>query len=85
MQNSRVFPGDVLLDDRGSITVGKKLREARQSGFPFVVLFGKQSVDGKVEVYDLSQRREEGQEECRVMSFQEALDFLTKRSQEIML
>ena len=65
--------------------MGKKLREARQSGFTFVVLFGKQCVEGKVEVYDLSQRREEGQEECRVLSFQEAIDFLTKRSQQMQL
>ena len=82
--NSEVFPGDVLLDDRGTVTVGKKMREARQSGFTFVVLFGKQSVDGRVELYDYGQRREEGQEECRVLSLQEAIDFLTKRSQQML-
>ena len=71
----------------GSITVGKKLREARQSGFTFVVLFGKQCVDGKVELYDLGQQQQEGegrrQEECRVLTLREAVDFLTKkRSQQ---
>ena len=65
--------------------MGKKLREARQSGFTFVVLFGKQCVEGKVEMYDLSQRREEGQEECRVVSLQEAIEFLTNRSQQMQL
>ena len=64
--------------------MGKKLREARQSGFTFVVLFGKQSADGKVELFDLSQRRNEGQEECQVISLQEATDYLTKRSQEML-
>ena len=81
--NSKVFPGDVILDDRGAVTVGKKLREARQSGFTFLVLFGKQCVEGRVEVYDFGQRRA-GQEECRVLSFQEAIDFLTKRSQQML-
>ena len=65
--------------------MGKKLREARQGGFTFVVLFGKQCVDGKVELYDLGQQQKgEGrrQEECRVLTLREAVDFLTKRSQQ---
>lgn len=31
--NGEVFPNDVLLDDRNSITVGKKLREAKKTGY----------------------------------------------------
>ena len=44
------------LDDRGDLTVGKKLREASASGVPWVVLFGKGVLaeDGpRVELHDV--------------------------------
>ena len=31
--NTDIFEDDVLLDERGWITVGKKLREAKQVGY----------------------------------------------------
>ena len=36
---------DVMLDDRAKLTVGKKLREAKKTGYPFVILFGKKCLD----------------------------------------
>ena len=39
-----IFPDDVIVDDRAKLTVGRKLREARKTGYPFIVLFGKKSV-----------------------------------------
>ena len=36
---------DVMLDDRAKLTVGKKLREAKKTGYPFIILFGKKCLD----------------------------------------
>jgi len=36
---------DVIIDDRENFTVGKKLREALQIGYRFIILFGKNSLD----------------------------------------
>jgi len=38
------FFGDVILDDRSSLTVGKKLLEAKRTGYPYIVVVGKKSV-----------------------------------------
>ena len=40
-----IFKSDVMLDDREKLTVGRKLREAQKTGYPFIVLFGKKCVD----------------------------------------
>ena len=40
-----VLPDDVILDDREKLTVGKKLREAKKTGYPYIVLFGKKCAD----------------------------------------
>lgn len=42
-QLNRHLPNDVILDDRGKLSVGKKLKEAKKSGFPYIILFGKES------------------------------------------
>jgi hypothetical protein len=69
---------------RPNVTVGRKLREARQSGFSHIVLFGKQCSDPagiKVELYDLSQKRTENcEDEYELMSLEEAAAFLKKKS-----
>ena len=41
----KIFRDDVMVDDRDKLTVGRKLREARKTGYPYIVLFGKKSVD----------------------------------------
>lgn len=51
------FSQDVILDERGSVTVGKKLLEAKRVGYPYIVVFGKRSVEPVpvVELHDLHQ------------------------------
>ncbi|XP_046386144.1 probable proline--tRNA ligase, mitochondrial isoform X3 [Ischnura elegans] len=36
--------GDIIVDDRGSMTIGKRVLEARKSGYPFVIVIGRKSV-----------------------------------------
>ena len=50
------FSDDVLVDDRGSLTVGKKLMEAKKTGYPYIVVVGKRSVEPVpvFEVHDLN-------------------------------
>lgn len=40
-----LFRHDVILDDRNKISVGKKLRDAYKLGYPYIILFGKSSID----------------------------------------
>ena len=40
-QIEAIFPDDMIADDRGKLTVGKKLREARKTGYPYLVVAGK--------------------------------------------
>jgi len=51
-----MFVDDVIVDDRERLTVGKKLREARKTGYPYVVLFGKKCIDSdpKLELHMLN-------------------------------
>lgn len=36
---------DVLLDDRTSLTIGRRFLEARKMGYRFIVVIGKKSVE----------------------------------------
>ncbi len=77
--NSEVFLDDVVIDDREHISVGKKLREAKKTGYPFIILFGKDSIDPdqpKVEVYDVYNG-----DKMEKMSIENAISFL--RSQKV--
>ena len=58
LNHGQEFKNDVIIDDRGHCTVGKKLREAKQTGFTHVILFGKDCVDSQnptVELYTVDQ------------------------------
>ena len=48
-----ILGDDVMLDDRAKLTVGKKLREAKKTGYPYIILFGKKCLDQetKLELY----------------------------------
>ena len=35
---------DIIVDDRLKLTVGKKLKEAKQTGYSHIVLFGKECI-----------------------------------------
>jgi len=53
-----LFKNDVIVDDRGKLTVGKKLREASKTGYPYIILFGKKCVDldPKLELHMLNSK-----------------------------
>ena len=40
-----LWQGDVIVDDRRKVTVGKKLRDARRTGWPYVVVVGRGVLD----------------------------------------
>ena len=40
---ARFSDQDVIIDDRNSVTIGKKLMEARRTGYPYVVVVGRKS------------------------------------------
>jgi len=44
LNDSGRFSGDVILDDRSSLTVGKKLLEAKRTGYPYIVVVGKKAI-----------------------------------------
>ncbi|XP_011495532.1 PREDICTED: probable proline--tRNA ligase, mitochondrial [Ceratosolen solmsi marchali] len=52
LQNSNI---DVIIDDRIKETIGKRFIEARKSGYPFVVVVGKNSLNSVplIEVHDI--------------------------------
>lgn len=55
LDSSKLFNDEVILDDRESYTVGRKLREAQKTGYSHIVLFGKDCIDKDnpvVELYD---------------------------------
>jgi prolyl-tRNA synthetase len=51
------FMQDVILDDRMTTTVGKKLMEAKRVGYPYIIVVGKKSSQPVplVELHDLNQ------------------------------
>ena len=58
--NSRSeFQNDVIIDDRSNITVGKKLKEAKQTGYSNIILFGKDCVSEQNPVVELHRGKEE--------------------------
>merc|ERR1712241_1314876 len=58
--NSRSeFQDDVIIDDRPNMTVGKKLREGKQTGYSHIVLFGKDCIDEQNPVVELHSGKEE--------------------------
>ena len=40
-QLDRVCPDDVLLDDRSDMTIGKRVLEAKRTGYSFIIVLGK--------------------------------------------
>ena len=53
---SEILFSDVMLDDRDKLTVGRKLREAKKTGYPYIVLFGKKCIDSdpRLELHNLA-------------------------------
>ena len=49
------FEKDVIFDDRDTLTIGKRLMEAKRMGYPYVLIAGKKSIESvpKLEFHDL--------------------------------
>jgi hypothetical protein len=82
INGSDQLAGDAILDDRDGMTVGGKLREAFKTGYPFVVLFGKDyAKEGLVEVHDLTKDcRGAAGKVMQKMSLEAARDYLFANS-----
>ncbi|XP_072173392.1 probable proline--tRNA ligase, mitochondrial [Diadema setosum] len=52
---------ELLLDDRGHMTIGRRLKDAHQLGYPFIVVVGKKALeaDPRYELIDLQSGRTE--------------------------
>ncbi|RVE43088.1 hypothetical protein evm_012262 [Chilo suppressalis] len=60
--------GDVIIDDRHNMTIGKRLMMADRLGFPLAVVLGKSMYSGQVEVYRSTPGR---QFESQLMTLQQ--------------
>nr|CAD7438110.1 unnamed protein product [Timema bartmani] len=60
LHSSTSFDDDVLIDDRGQWTIGKRLFEAKKTGYPFIIVVGKKAteVEPLFEVHDLLQNKQ---------------------------
>lgn len=60
-QLSEILDGDIVVDDRTDLTIGKRLIEAKQIGYPYVVIVGKAALENipKVELYNTQEERSE--------------------------
>ena len=57
LNSQETFKNDIIIDDRYNLTVGKKLKEAKETGYSHIVLFGKDCIDERnpvVELYNTS-------------------------------
>ncbi|XP_020709473.1 probable proline--tRNA ligase, mitochondrial isoform X2 [Athalia rosae] len=63
---------DAILDDRTEFTIGKRLLEAKRTGYPYIVVIGKRVIKESplFEVHDLSKN------ELIVSSFEGVIDYL---------
>ncbi len=79
LDRNNAMRGDVVLDERGWMTVGAKLRQAKKTGYRFIVLLGKDTLaeEGrkKVEVHEVVN----GQEDWKVtkLSPEEAVEYVS--------
>ncbi|XP_071448882.1 probable proline--tRNA ligase, mitochondrial isoform X3 [Hetaerina americana] len=66
--------GDVIIDDRGSLTIGKRVLDARKTGYPFIIVVGKKSLlaDPLFEVFDVFKS------ECLDLRLPDLMDFISE-------
>ncbi|XP_076055064.1 prolyl-tRNA synthetase 2-like protein, mitochondrial isoform X2 [Oratosquilla oratoria] len=65
---------DIIVDDRSTLTIGKRVLEAKNTGYPFVVIVGKKACEAvpQFEVID------NDKEEVQVLTQLETLNFVKK-------
>lgn len=49
---------DVLVDDRDRLTIGKRVMEAKKSGYPFIIVVGKRACE-MIPMFELLDTSEE--------------------------
>ena len=51
-----IFKDDFIVDNRAKLTIGKKLRDAKKTGYPYIILFGKKCIDDdpKLELHNVN-------------------------------
>jgi len=85
--NTHVFVDDVVLDDRDRMTVGRKLREATKTGYPFIVLFGKATVNKSeplLEIHELLPKGDSEETQMQTLSPAAVIDYLkSKQTQQV--
>lgn len=70
------YQGDVLLDDRGHMTIGKRLQEAKRLGIPFIIITGKKVLEAtpQIEIHRLAS------DSVDFVTHKELFDLLDNRS-----
>lgn len=65
------FFSDVVLDERPTATIGKKLLEAKKVGYPFIIVAGKSSTNPVplFELHDLDQNVEKEMTVPEILSY----------------
>ncbi|OWA51432.1 putative proline--tRNA ligase, mitochondrial [Hypsibius exemplaris] len=64
--------GEVVVDDRDDLTIGRRLKDAQKSGYPMIVVVGKTALD---EVPKIEMHYQEGdQDRSMILSLDELLD-----------
>lgn len=82
--NSTNFNDDVIIDDRYSWTIGKRLVEARRLGYPYIIVAGR-GVSKSPPVLELYQLYENQENNCTEETFESLVDKLnnfTKTNEE---
>lgn len=66
---------DTIIDDRSELTIGRRLVDAKKSGYPFVVIVGKRSIETQplFEVNDMYNSTSEN------MSIDSLIDYFQKK------
>jgi len=50
---NKLLPGEVLIDDRTDLTIGKRFKDIQKLGIPYILILGKSVVEDRtIELYD---------------------------------
>lgn len=55
LNDNSMFPGDVIFDDRTTMTIGSRFMQAQKTGYPYILITGKKAVQSipEIEVHDI--------------------------------
>lgn len=73
-----ILKNSVLIDDRNSMTIGKRLLDAKKFGFPYCIVVGGKTADaGKFELHELGHEEDKMSE----LTFQEILQTIKNQTE----